>query len=120
MYDGRVTGYMNWEFLARYGGLYTLLGGGGTVAVAYVLPSPYHAYGLLGVIAVGALLIGKAAVDSGGGPTTGGDVVGSAAGLEARGDETFAARDSRPANAGQLFYAVGLVAFGLAALVSIL
>lgn len=112
---------MDWNFLARYGGLYTVLGGGGTVAVAYLLPSAYRGYALLGAIAVGALLIGKAVVQSGGGgPMTGGDVIGSSIALEKGSDDVFDPQKGDPSGAGEVFYAVGLVVFGVVALSTLL
>lgn len=112
---------MDWEFLARHLGLYTILFGGGTVGVTFLLPDSVGPYALLAAIAVGLLLFGRAALDDGGaGPTSGGSPAGSAQGLAAN-SEMFAARDpDEPLGAGLLFYAIGLVVFGVGALATLL
>lgn len=113
---------MDWAFLVRYTGLYTVLLGGGTITVAYLLPNVVRPYALLVSIAVGLLLFGRAALSGGGGaPTSGGDPVGAGLGVTGNaGNEVFASRQSDPAGAGWVFYAVGLVGFGLIALVTLL
>ncbi|MFC4448492.1 hypothetical protein [Halorussus aquaticus] len=113
---------MDWAFLARFLGQYTILFGGGTVGVAYLLPNPVGPYAILATIAVGLLLIGRSALDGGGGaPMSGGSPAGSAYGLSGGSDGVFAPRESdEPLGAGLLFYAIGLVGFGVAALVTLL
>jgi len=114
---------MDWEFLLRYGGRYTVLFGGGTVAVASLLPRPVAPYALLASVAVGVLLFGRAALaGGGGGPTTGGDAISSGLGLAASGNNRiFDARDDdAPAGAGSVFYALGLVVFGVVAIATLL
>ncbi|UPV75770.1 hypothetical protein M0R89_06845 [Halorussus limi] len=113
---------MDWEFLAHYGGKYTVLAGGGTVTVAYLLPRPFGPYALIGAIAVGMLLIGRAALDGGGGaPMSGGSPAGSAHALSEGSDGIFAPRESDdPLGVAPLFYAIGLVGFGIAALSTLL
>ncbi|NEU58539.1 hypothetical protein [Halorussus sp. MSC15.2] len=112
---------MDWEFFARFLGQYTILFGGGTVGVAYLLPNPVGPYAILVTIAVGLLLIGRSALDGGGAPMSGGNPAGSAHGLSEGSDGVFAPRESDdPLGAGLLFYAIGLVGFGVAALVTLL
>jgi hypothetical protein len=113
---------MDWQFLARHLGLYTVLLGGGTVGVTFLLPESVGPYALLATIAVGMLLVGKAAIDGGGtGPTSGGDAAGASLGLGGSGNGVFAARkDDGVADAVSLFYAIGLVVFGIGALATIM
>lgn len=113
---------MDWEFLARCVGKYTVLAGGGTVGVTLLLPESVGPYALLAAIAVGMLLFGRAALDGGGGaPMSGGSPAGAAHALESGSDGVFDPRDTdEPLGAALLFYAVGLVGFGIAALVALL
>lgn len=112
---------MDWEFLARHLGLYTVLLGGGTVGLTFVLPRTVGPYALLAAIAVGMLLFGRAALDNGGGgPTSGGSPAGAAHGLSEN-SAIFAPRDpDESLGAGLLFYAIGLVFFGIAGLVMLM
>ncbi|WP_227354133.1 hypothetical protein [Haladaptatus salinisoli] len=113
---------MDWEFLARYGGLYTILFGGGTVAVAYVLPPSVRGYALLGAVGTGLLLFGRAAVAGDNPtPTLGGDAEGAATALASAGsNDVFAARDRDHAGGASVFYGVGLAVFGIAAIATLL
>lgn len=111
---------MDWNFLVRYLGRYTVLFGGGTVAVAYLLPGGVRPYALLSAVAAGVLLVGRAAFVGGGGPTSGGDPAGAGLGLSGGNSDVLTAHDEEPADAGPLFYAIGLVVFGLGALTTLL
>ncbi len=113
---------MDWNFLARYGGLYTVLFGGGTVAVAYVLPPSVRGYALLGTIAVGMLLLARAATSGDDtGTISGGDPVGAAAALSARGsNDVFDSPTREYSGAGMVFYGVGLLVFGIVAVATLL
>ena len=113
---------MDWEFLARYGGLYTVLCGGGTVAVAYSLPSSHRGYALLGTIAVGMLLLSWAATGGDNtGTISGGDPAGASAALSSRGsNDVFDSPTRNHSGAGMVFYGVGLLVFGIVALATLL
>ncbi|WP_435153995.1 hypothetical protein [Haladaptatus sp. DFWS20] len=113
---------MDWRFLAKYGGLYTILFGGGTVTVAYALPPSIRGYALLGAVAIGLLVLGRVA--SGGdnpGPISGGDPTSAAAALGNRGsNDVFDVTNRHHTGAGLVFYGVGLLLFGVAALLVLL
>jgi hypothetical protein len=112
---------VDWWVLARYLGRYTVGYGGGTVALAFLLPTTYRPYALIALVATGALLVGKAVVESGGaGPVSGVESGGAGLSLAARGESSVAPRETDPSGVGELFYAVGLVAFGVAALAHLL
>jgi hypothetical protein len=103
--------------LARYVAQYTVVYAGGTVVLAFFLPTTYRPYALIALVATGALLVGKAVVSSGGaGPVSGVESDGAGLRLAVSGDNSVAPRESDPSGAGELFYALGLVAFGVAAL----
>jgi len=108
---------VDWRFLARHVTQYTVAYGGGTVALAFFLPAAYRPYALIALVATGALLVGKAVVSSGGaGPVSGVESGGAGLSLAVSGENSVAPRESDPSGAGEVFYALGLVAFGVAAL----
>lgn len=107
---------MDWSFLARYGFRYTLLYGGGVATAAYLLPPTLRGYGILAVVALGALLVGKAAVGGGDTAMSSGEPGGAGLGLSVTGTNYYPSREGDPSGAAEVFFAVGLVVFGLVAL----
>jgi hypothetical protein len=111
---------MDWEFVARYGGRYTVLFGGGTVGVAYLLPSRIRPYALLGTITVGLLLMWRAAAGGkGGGPTLAQEPE-AVSGLKSRDDSVVVHEENEPLGARKAFFALGLIVFGVGALVTLM
>ncbi|WP_458204888.1 hypothetical protein [Haladaptatus sp. NG-SE-30] len=112
---------MDWRYLARSCGLYTILFGGGTVTIAYVLPSSVRGYALLGAIAVGLLLLGRAVSSGENGPISGGTPAGASTALSSSGsNDVFDPPDRASARAWSVFYGIGLLVFGIVAISTLL
>lgn len=107
---------MDWAFLARAGLRYSVIYAGLTVGVALLLP--YSGYLVLGCIALGLGLVGKAVAQGGQGSPTAAEPGDAAMAIERLGSDALEGRaPSRPSEAGEVFYAIGLLGFGLAGLV---
>lgn len=110
---------MDWDFLVRNALRYTVLYAGATVAAAWLLP--YSGYLLLGCVALGVGLVGKAVAQGGRGTPTAGEAGEVAMALDRVGADALRGRTpSAPSGPGQVFYAIGLLAFGLAGLVALM
>ncbi|WP_049970491.1 hypothetical protein [Haladaptatus cibarius] len=112
---------MDWNFLARNVGRYTILLGGGTVAVGYVLPPSIRGYVLLAAVATGMLLLGRAASGGdGAGVIRSGTPAGAATALGSAGsNDVFDPPNRDHAGAWSVFYGIGLLLFGMSTLLVI-
>lgn len=104
---------MNAATFLRQGGLYTVVLGGGSIAMTYLFPAVLRPIAVGMLMAVGVFLFGWALVSEEG-PKAGGIQ------LVRDSDGTKAGPGMRPTGPPALFYAGGLLVFGAVALVMLL